>query len=121
MPLRLPAGKRLAVNIGVDFDAMCAFSGHMATLSPSILSRGEFDAEVGTPRLLRLFAKHGIPTTWCTPGHTLITFPDRVREVIDSGHEIAAHGIERFNVHMKQHEDVWFATLSDIYDRWSDN
>ena len=39
MPLRLPAGKRLAVNIGVDFDAMCAFSGHMATLSPSILSR----------------------------------------------------------------------------------
>jgi hypothetical protein len=42
MPLRLPAGKRLAVNIGVDFDAMCAFSGHMATLSPSILSRGEF-------------------------------------------------------------------------------
>src|SRR5215472_3774667 len=85
MPLRLPAGKRLAVNIGVDFDAMCAFSGHMGTLSPSILSRGEFDAEVGTPRLLRLFAKHGIPTTWCTPGHTLITFPDRIREVISSG------------------------------------
>jgi peptidoglycan-N-acetylglucosamine deacetylase len=92
MPLRLPAGKRLAVNIGVDFDAMCAFSGHMTTLSPSILSRGEFDADVGTPRLLRLFAKHGIPTTWCTPGHTLITFPDRIRQVIDSGHEIAAHG-----------------------------
>lgn len=40
MPLRLPVGKRLAVNIGVDFDAMCAFSGHMDTLSPSILSRG---------------------------------------------------------------------------------
>jgi peptidoglycan/xylan/chitin deacetylase (PgdA/CDA1 family) len=92
MPLRLPAGKRLAVNIGVDFDAMCAFNVNMATLSPSILSRGEFDVEVGTPRLLRLFAKHGIPTTWCTPGHTLITFPDRIREVIDSGHEIAAHG-----------------------------
>src|SRR6266702_4262888 len=69
MPPRLPAGKRLAVSIGVDFDA-----------------------EVGTPRLLRLFTKHGIATTWCTPGHTLITFPDRIREVIDSGHEIAAHG-----------------------------
>jgi hypothetical protein len=73
MPLRLPAGKRLAVNIGVDFDAMCAFSGHMATLSPSILSRGEIML------------------------------------------------LERFIVHMKQHEDVWFATLSDIYDRWSDD
>jgi hypothetical protein len=40
MPLRLPVGKRLAVNIGVDFDAMCAFSGHMATLSPSIPGAG---------------------------------------------------------------------------------
>lgn len=30
MPLRLPAGKRLAVNVGVDFDVMCA-SGGFAT------------------------------------------------------------------------------------------
>ncbi len=68
MSLRLPAGKPLAVSIGVDFDA-----------------------EVGTPRLLRLFAKHGIPTTGARRG-------------------------TRFIVHIKQHDDVWFATLSDIYD-----
>lgn len=92
MPLQLPDGKRLAVNIGVDFDAHCAFSGHMPTLSPAILSRGDFDVEVGTPRLLDLFARYEIPTTWCTPGHTLITFPDTVRKVTDHGHEIAAHG-----------------------------
>ena len=92
MPLNLPAGKRLAVNIGVDFDAQCAFSGHLEKLSPAILSRGDFDVEVGTPRLLRLFAKYEIPTTWCTPGHTMITFPDSIKAVIDQGHEIAAHG-----------------------------
>lgn len=92
MPLNLPEGKRLAVNIGVDFDAQCAFSGHFAKLSPVILSRGDFDVEVGTPRLLRLFAKYEIPTTWCTPGHTLITFPDSVKGVLDHGHEIAGHG-----------------------------
>jgi peptidoglycan/xylan/chitin deacetylase (PgdA/CDA1 family) len=92
MPLNLPAGKRLAVSIGVDFDAQCAFSGHLEKLSPAILSRGDFDVEVGTPRLLRLFQKHEIPTTWCTPGHTMITFPDSIRAVIDQGHEIAAHG-----------------------------
>ncbi|HEY1641679.1 MAG TPA: polysaccharide deacetylase [Streptosporangiaceae bacterium] len=92
MPLNLPAGKRLAVNIGVDFDAQCAFSGHLEKLSPAILSRGDFDVEVGTPRLLRLFASYEIPTTWCTPGHTLITFPDSIKAVIDQGHEIAAHG-----------------------------
>ena len=92
MPLHLPQGKRVAVNIGVDFDAQCAFSGHLPKLSPAILSRGEFDVEVGTPRLLRLLAKHEIASTWCTPGHTLITFPDSVRRVLDHGHEIAAHG-----------------------------
>ena len=92
MPLELPDGKRLAVNISVDFDAQCAFNGHMPTLSPSILSRGEFDVEVGAPRLLALFDRFGIPTTWCTPGHTLITFPDSIRAVLDGGHEIAAHG-----------------------------
>lgn len=92
MPLTLPPGKRLAVNIGVDFDAQCAFSGHLEKLSPAILSRGDFDVRVGTPRLLKLFRKYEIPTTWCTPGHTLITFPDSVKAVLDHGNEIAAHG-----------------------------
>jgi peptidoglycan/xylan/chitin deacetylase (PgdA/CDA1 family) len=98
MPLNLPDGKRLAVNIGVDFDAQTAFSGHMDHLSPAILSRGDFDVEVGTPRLLRLFEKYQIPSTWCVPGHTLITFPDRIREIVDAGHEIAAHGAYHENI-----------------------
>lgn len=92
MPLDLPDGKRLAVSISVDFDAQCAFNGDISQLSPALLARGEFDVEVGTPRLLALFARHQIPTTWCTPGHTLITFPDTARRILDHGHEIAAHG-----------------------------
>lgn len=92
LPLNLPPGKRMAVNIGVDFDAQCAFSGHLEKLSPAILSRGDFDVEVGTPRLLALFKKYEIPTTWCTPGHTLITYPDSIKAVLDNGNEIAAHG-----------------------------
>lgn len=35
-----------------------------------------------------------------------------------------AHAImllERFIAAMKQNDDVWFATLSDVYDCWSDN
>ncbi|WEB45455.1 polysaccharide deacetylase [Streptomyces yunnanensis] len=92
MPLNLPEGKRLAVNIGVDFDAQCAPNGDTSKLSPAFLSRGDFDVEVGAPRLLALFGKYQIPTTWCTPGHTLITFPDSIRSVLDHGHEIAAHG-----------------------------
>lgn len=92
MALALPNGARTAVCITVDFDAQCQYNGQLDRLSPGILARGEFDAEVGTPRLLRLFEREGIRTTWCTPGHTLITFPNRIREVLDAGHEVAAHG-----------------------------
>ncbi len=92
MPLNLPGGKRLAVSVSVDFDAQCAPDGDIAALSPALLSRGEFDVTVGTPRLLVLFDRYRIPTTWCTPGHTLITFPDTAHRILDHGHEIAAHG-----------------------------
>ena len=73
MPLALPPGKRLAVSIGADFDAHCLWMGTFGLSSPSYLSRGEFGAEVGVPRLLELFGRHGIRTTWCTPSHTLRT------------------------------------------------
>jgi peptidoglycan-N-acetylglucosamine deacetylase len=92
MALDLPDGTRVAVAVTVDFDAQCAFNARMPELSPAILSRGEFDVEVGTPRLLALFDRFGIPTTWCTPGHTLVTFPGSIEDVLARGHEVAAHG-----------------------------
>ncbi|MDH6695734.1 polysaccharide deacetylase [Streptomyces griseoviridis] len=92
MPLNLPEGKSLAVNIGADFDAHSVWMGTFNLSSPSYLSRGEFCAEVGVPRLISLFERHGVRATWCTPGHTMVTFPERVRQIVDAGHEIAAHG-----------------------------
>ncbi len=92
MPLALPPGKRLAVSIGADFDAHCLWMGTFGVATPTYLSRGEFGAEVGVPRLLELFARHDIRTTWCTPSHTLQTFPEQCAAIVDAGHEIAAHG-----------------------------
>jgi peptidoglycan/xylan/chitin deacetylase (PgdA/CDA1 family) len=65
--------------------------------SPAYLSRGEYGAEVGAERLLNLFAKHGIKTTWCIPGHTIDTFTDTCREVKAGGHEIAHHSYAHEN------------------------
>ena len=92
MPLALPPGKRLAVSVGADFDAHCLWMGTFGVTSPTYLSRGEFGAEIGVPRLLELFARHQIQTTWCTPAHTLQTFPSQCASILDAGHEIAAHG-----------------------------
>jgi peptidoglycan/xylan/chitin deacetylase (PgdA/CDA1 family) len=98
MSLNLPEGKRIAVAITCDFDAHSPWIGTMGMTSPSVLSRGEFGAEVGVPRLLDLFKRLEIKTTWCTPGHDLVTFPDKIQAVLEGGHEMAAHGC--------YHEDI---------------
>lgn len=54
--------------------------------------------EVGVPRLLKLFKKHNMTTTWFIPGHSLETFPKEMAAVRDAGHEIGLHGYSHENV-----------------------
>ncbi len=56
------------------------------------LSRGEFGAVVGAPRLLDLFRRYSIETTWFVPGHTAETFPEVTASIAADGHEIGHHG-----------------------------
>lgn len=92
MPLTLPAGHKIAVNIGADFDAHSVWMGTFGLTSPSYLSRGEFGAEVAVPRLLKLFERYGVRGTWCTPTHTMQTFPAAFNSILEADQEIAAHG-----------------------------
>lgn len=79
------------VCLTFDFDAISGFISRGQT-TPGWISRGEFGPRVGAPRLLALFLKHQIATSWYVPGHTIDTFPDAVKAVVDAGHEIAHHG-----------------------------
>jgi peptidoglycan/xylan/chitin deacetylase (PgdA/CDA1 family) len=120
MPLKLPQGKRIAVAIGADFDAHSLWMGMFNRTSPSYLSRGEFGAEVGVPRLLELFRRFDVKATFFTPGHTLVTFPARVEQIIEAGHEIGAHGCyhelitslepdeerELMDIQLQQHDQI---------------
>lgn len=93
MTLRLPEGKRLAVCLSPDFDAHSVWMGTFRSTSQTALSRGEFGAVVGAPRLLDVFRRYGITTTWCVPTHTIQTFRSAVDAVLEDGHEIGAHGV----------------------------
>ena len=53
--VKVPAGKKVAVNVGCDFDAQAIWIGSFNLTSPAYMSRGEFCAEVAVPRLLKLF------------------------------------------------------------------
>jgi peptidoglycan/xylan/chitin deacetylase (PgdA/CDA1 family) len=90
--LHLPEGKKIAVNLGTDFDAQALWLGAFNRPSMSFMSRGEFGAEVGVPRLLELYKRYDVKSTWFTPGHSVDTFPEWCRKVRDDGHEFGHHG-----------------------------
>jgi peptidoglycan/xylan/chitin deacetylase (PgdA/CDA1 family) len=90
--------KEILVAYGVDVDAVAGWIGtYGGEDSPCDISRGVFAGEVGTPRLLRLFDRWGIRTTWFIPGHSIETFPEPMRAVAAAGHEIGLHGYTHEN------------------------
>jgi len=90
--------KEIFVAYGVDVDAVAGWLGsYGGEDSPDDISRGLFAGEVGAPRMLKLFEKHGIKTTWFVPGHSMETFPDQMKEVAAAGHEIGVHGYSHEN------------------------
>ncbi|MEM9635419.1 MAG: polysaccharide deacetylase [Pseudomonadota bacterium] len=90
--------KEILIAYGVDVDAVAGWLGsYGGEDSPDDISRGMFAGEVGSPRLLRLFEKYGLRTTWFIPGHSLETFPDEMKAVADAGHEIGIHGYSHEN------------------------
>ncbi|HEY5223879.1 MAG TPA: polysaccharide deacetylase [Microbacteriaceae bacterium] len=90
--------KNIRVAFGVDLDAVAGWLGsYGGEKSPDDISRGMFAGEVGTPRLLKLFERNNLRTTWFLPGHSIETFPDQTRMIVDAGHEIGVHGYSHEN------------------------
>ncbi len=83
--------KDIAVVLGFDFDAYSLWLGSFKSLSPSMVSRGEFGA-VAVQRILKLLKKHDLPASFFVPGHTALAFPSTVEAIRDGGHEIGHHG-----------------------------
>jgi len=90
--------KEIFVAYGIDVDAVAGWIGtYGGEDSPCDISRGVFAGEMGVPRLLRMFDRFGIRTTWFAPGHSIETFPDEMKAVAEAGHEIGMHGYSHEN------------------------
>jgi peptidoglycan/xylan/chitin deacetylase (PgdA/CDA1 family) len=90
--------KEILCAYGVDVDAVAGWLGsYGGEDSPLDISRGMFSGEVGSPRLVELFRRFGIRTTWFIPGHSVETFPEEMAMVADAGHEIGVHGYSHEN------------------------
>jgi peptidoglycan/xylan/chitin deacetylase (PgdA/CDA1 family) len=89
-----PDGARCAVAITFDVDAESPllavrpdFADRMTTMSQQA-----YGPEVGVPRLLALLDDCRVRGTFFVPGYTARRYPEAIREIAASGHEIAHHG-----------------------------
>lgn len=90
--------KTILCAFGIDVDAVAGWLGsYGGEDSPDDISRGLFAGEVGAPRLLNLFEKYGLKTTWFIPGHSAETFPREMKAVAEAGHEVGLHGYSHEN------------------------
>jgi peptidoglycan-N-acetylglucosamine deacetylase len=87
------AKKEIICAFGSDVDSVAGWIGsYGGGDSPSDIQRGVFASEVGNIRLLKLFKKYNLQTTFFIPGHSIETFPNEIKRIIDEGHEVGAHG-----------------------------
>jgi peptidoglycan-N-acetylglucosamine deacetylase len=90
--------KEILCAFGIDVDAVAGWLGsYGGEHSPCDISRGLFAGEVGVPRLVKLFDRLGVRTSWFIPGHSIETFPTQCKLVVDAGHEIGMHGYSHEN------------------------
>jgi hypothetical protein len=81
--------------------SMAHQSQHGESLSSNVdwltITQGLFAGTIGVRRLLKMFERYNIKTTWFIPGHSLETFPEECRMIADAGHEIGLHGYSHEN------------------------
>lgn len=114
--------KEILCAYGVDVDAVAGWLGSYAGEdSPDDISRGLFAGEIGTPRLLNLFKKNNLKTTWFIPGHSIETFPEQTQMVVEAGHEIGIHGYSHENpiAMTEQQEETVLRKCIDLVEKVS--
>ena len=92
-PASWPGGARVAVALSFDVDNASAALAR-GTLNYEVISRGEYGAVDGLPRILQLLERHKIPSSFFIPAVASALHPQMIKDILASplGHEIGVHG-----------------------------
>ena len=69
----------------------------------------EYETRAAIWRILRVFEKHNVKTTFFAAAKTLETNPGAAKEIVRMGHEICSHGyrwIEHFTLNVEEEREV---------------
>src|SRR5678815_4834069 len=91
-PKAWPNGARVAVGLTFDVDNVSPSLANGNVLV-DVLSRGEYGAIDGLPRILRLLDKYQLPGTFFIPAVSQLMHPQIIPSIMASGrHEVGVHG-----------------------------
>lgn len=91
-PPSWPGGARVAVGLSFDVDTEPVWLGFLGQSSPSYMSRGEYGARAGMPRIMDLLEKHDISASFFIPALTMTLHPEVVAMLKAAPrHEIGFH------------------------------
>jgi len=76
----------------VDVEDYFHVSAFENTINKSDWNNMPLRVEENTYRLLELFAKHGVKSTFFTLGWVAERCPNLIKAIVDQGHELASHG-----------------------------
>jgi peptidoglycan-N-acetylglucosamine deacetylase len=89
-----PDGKTVAATLTFDVDAetntLAMGQEHFTRLGT--MSEQRYGLVRGIPRILDLFRRHELKTTFFIPGWTAENYPHVVETILNDGHEIGHHG-----------------------------
>src|SRR5687767_13777899 len=111
-PVPWPSGARVAVAITFDMDADSLI--HIEHPSDSItrvstISMLKYGPEVGVPRILEGYRRHGLKQTFFVPAWCIERYPKAVEAMVADGHEVGFHGYihEAPNALSREEEHYW--------------
>ena len=124
--VKWPKGARLALTLAVNYEAGSERSvgfgdegaetfgefpmyGAPPKRDMAIESTFEYETRVAIWRLLRVFGKHKVKTTFFATAKTLETNPEAAQEIVGRGHEVCSHGyrwIEHFTLTIDEEREV---------------
>lgn len=81
-----------ALTFDLDAEAVALTADPDSRHRMGAMSHQAYGPLVGVPRILDLLDDFGVAATFFTPGYTAERYPRVVRQIVERGHEVAAHG-----------------------------
>lgn len=123
-PIPWPNGARCAAAITFDMDAdsLLHIDHPKESLSKiSAMSMLRYGPEVGVPRILEGYRRHGLRQTFFIPAWCIEQYPKAVEAIVEDGHEIGFHGYihEAPNSLSKEDERYWLERSIEVIERFT--